>query len=78
VQQGQVIGYVGSTGLATGPHVCYRFWLNGRQVDALRVKMPPAEPVREEYREVYEAHKNQVIEKLDAISIPELELVAVN
>lgn len=78
VQQGQVIGYVGSTGLATGPHVCYRFWLNGRQVDALRVKMPPAEPVREEYKEVYEAHKNEVIDKLDAISIPELERVAAN
>lgn len=78
VQQGQVIGYVGSTGLATGPHVCYRFWLNGRQVDALRVKMPPAEPVREEYKEVYEAHKKKVIEQLDAISVPELERVALN
>jgi murein DD-endopeptidase MepM/ murein hydrolase activator NlpD len=39
VQQGQVIGYVGSTGLATGPHVCYRFWKRGVQVDPLREKL---------------------------------------
>jgi murein DD-endopeptidase MepM/ murein hydrolase activator NlpD len=39
VQQGQVIGYVGSTGLATGPHVCYRFWKKGVQVDPLREKL---------------------------------------
>lgn len=45
VTQNQVIGYVGSTGLATGPHVCYRFWENGKQVDALKVKMPPSEPL---------------------------------
>lgn len=45
VNQGQVIGYVGSTGLATGPHVCYRFWKNGQQVDPLHQKFPAAEPV---------------------------------
>ena len=45
VQQGDVIGYVGSTGLATGPHVCYRFWKNGQQVDAMRVEMPKSEPL---------------------------------
>ncbi|MBI1768687.1 MAG: peptidoglycan DD-metalloendopeptidase family protein [Bacteroidetes bacterium] len=45
VSQGQTIGYVGSTGLATGPHLCYRFWRNGAQVDALRVDLPPAKPV---------------------------------
>jgi murein DD-endopeptidase MepM/ murein hydrolase activator NlpD len=41
VSQGQTIGYVGRTGLATGCHVCFRFWKNGRQVDHLREKMPP-------------------------------------
>lgn len=45
VTQGQVIGLVGSTGLATGPHVCYRFWKNGVQVDALRLKLPTGEPM---------------------------------
>ncbi|MCF8245909.1 MAG: peptidoglycan DD-metalloendopeptidase family protein [Saprospiraceae bacterium] len=40
VAQGQVIGYVGSTGLATGPHVCFRFWKNGKQVNHLREKLP--------------------------------------
>lgn len=45
VNQGDVIGKVGSTGLATGPHVCYRFWKNGVQVDALRLRLPNAEPM---------------------------------
>ncbi len=40
VKQGETIGKVGSTGLATGPHVCYRFWKNGIQVDALKLKLP--------------------------------------
>lgn len=45
VNQGAVIGKVGSTGLATGPHVCYRFWKNGVQVDALRLKLPNSQPM---------------------------------
>jgi len=45
VTQGSIIGKVGSTGLATGPHVCYRFWKNGVQVDALRLKLPNSEPM---------------------------------
>jgi len=45
VTQGQVIGYIGMTGHTSGPHVCYRFWKNGRQVDALKEKMPPAKPI---------------------------------
>ena len=42
VQQGDVIGYVGSTGLATGPHTCFRFWKNGKQIDHTKLKFPPA------------------------------------
>ncbi len=45
VQQGDVIGYVGSTGLATGPHVCFRFWKNGQQVDHLSEEFPASEPI---------------------------------
>ncbi len=45
VNQGSIIGKVGSTGLATGPHVCYRFWKNGVQVDALKLKLPNSQPM---------------------------------
>ena len=45
VTQGSIIGKVGSTGLATGPHVCYRFWKNGVQVDALKLKLPNTQPM---------------------------------
>ncbi len=45
VRQGDVIGYVGSTGLATGPHLCYRFWKNGEQVDPYQQDLPSAEPI---------------------------------
>ena len=48
VKQGDVIGYVGSTGLATGPHVCYRFWKNGKQVDPYKQKLPPGDPIKKE------------------------------
>ena len=70
VRQGDVIGYVGSTGLATGPHVCYRFWKNGTQVDALRVSVPPSLPVDKSYLEAYEAVKAEMISKLDSIADP--------
>ncbi|WP_298116399.1 peptidoglycan DD-metalloendopeptidase family protein [Flavobacterium sp.] len=45
VKQGDVIGKVGSTGLASGPHVCYRFWKNGVEVDALKLKLPNSQPM---------------------------------
>ncbi len=48
VSQGDVIGYVGSTGLATGPHVCFRFWKNGKQVNHRREELPPSEPISNE------------------------------
>jgi murein DD-endopeptidase MepM/ murein hydrolase activator NlpD len=48
ITQGSIIGKVGSTGLATGPHVCYRFWKNGIQVDALKLKLPNSQPMNKE------------------------------
>lgn len=53
VRQGEIIGYVGSTGLATGPHVCYRFWVYGRQVDPYKQDLPTAEPMPETIKPKY-------------------------
>ena len=73
VRQGQTIGFVGSTGLATGPHLCYRFWKNGVQVDALRVELPASQPVKKEYVEAFNTVKESLIRKLNVIPFPEEE-----
>lgn len=71
VNQGETIGFVGSTGLATGPHLCYRFWRNGVQVDALKVDLPPSQPVKTENFAAFEQARQQVIRRLDRIHLPE-------
>jgi murein DD-endopeptidase MepM/ murein hydrolase activator NlpD len=73
VRQGQTIGFVGSTGLANGPHLCYRFWKNGVQVDALRVDLPASEPVAKKNLDAFNAIKAELTEKLNAIPAVELE-----
>ncbi len=70
VRQGQTIGYVGSTGLATGPHLCYRFWKNGVQVDALQVELPPSMPVKTEVFPDFENVRNAIIKRLQLIPFP--------
>jgi len=69
VKQGDVIGYVGSTGLATGPHVCYRFWKNGKQVDALKLKLPASLPIDSKYLEEYKKVRDEVQKELDQIPV---------
>ena len=69
IKQGQTIGYVGSTGLATGPHLCYRFWKNGVQVDALRVELPPSQPVKKDQMEAFDQVRQELTKKLDAIQL---------
>lgn len=66
VTQGQTIGEVGSTGLATGPHVCYRFWKNGVQVDHRKEEMPSAEPVPAAQRAAFEQVRSGLLAQLDA------------
>tara|TARA_R100000935_G_scaffold28384_1_gene48721 strand:+ start:139 stop:1374 length:1236 start_codon:yes stop_codon:yes gene_type:complete len=72
VRQGDVIGFVGSTGLATGPHVCYRFWVRGTQVDPFRQNLPAADPIAENLKEDYFASIEPVRARLDKIPFKEI------
>ncbi len=67
VKQGDVIGYVGSTGLATGPHVCYRFWVNGKQVDPYKQKLPDAKPLEADRMETYKTYMRDLKKELDEL-----------
>ncbi len=72
VKQGDVIGYVGSTGLATGPHVCYRFWVNGKQVDPYRQNLPTAKHIEEDRKDAYFAAIDELKQRLDSIPYQEI------
>ena len=83
VRQGDVIGWVGMTGNTGGPHVCYRFWKNGRQVDPLREKLPAAEPIADSLQTGYFAHIDPLKFQLDClrfdpINAPDDNLITLN
>lgn len=71
VRQGDVIGWVGMTGNTSGPHVCYRFWKNGKQVDPLREKLPASKPIAKPLRNRYLAHIAPLKAQLDCIPFSE-------
>ena len=67
VQQGDKIGEVGMTGFTSGPHVCYRFWKNGRQVDPLKQKLPEAKPISDSLKRKYLTYMAPIKDKLDSM-----------
>ncbi len=74
VEQGQTIGYVGATGLATGPHVCYRFWKNGRQVNPLKQDLPEPEPMDSTCLQKYLVFKDSILQEFqDLVSVMDTE-----
>ncbi len=67
VRQGQVIGWIGMTGNTSGPHVCYRFWKNGSQVDPLRQKLPAAAPIDKSYANAFFNYVQSPLDQLNCI-----------
>lgn len=68
VTQGQVIGWVGMTGNTSGPHVCYRFWKNGKQVDPFKQKLPEAKPISKQLKIEYYNAITDLKTQLDYLS----------
>ena len=73
VKQGDVIGLVGVTGNTGGPHVCYRFWKNGRQVDPFKQKLPEAKPISDSLKIRFLRHIKPIKQQLDNIFFLEAE-----
>jgi len=69
VEQGQTIGYVGSTGLATGPHVCYRFWKNGQQIDHRAEKFPTSVPMVDSLLPSYLDYIKPIKARIDSMPV---------
>ncbi len=69
VEQGDIIGWVGMTGNTSGPHVCYRFWKNGLEVDPFKQKLPEAKPINESLKKQYFRDITLTKNQLDSIRI---------
>jgi murein DD-endopeptidase MepM/ murein hydrolase activator NlpD len=73
VKQGDIIGFIGMTGNTGGPHVCYRFWKNGSQVDPFKQKLPEAKPISDSLKVKYLEYVKPIKQRLDDIFFLEAE-----
>jgi murein DD-endopeptidase MepM/ murein hydrolase activator NlpD len=67
VEQGQVIGYVGKTGLASGPHLHYEFLINGKQRNPMKLALPPGPPITPDLQDAFEKTAEPLLARLDLL-----------